>query len=336
MQTDTKMQNWLIAGASSGIGMELMNAAYARGYNVCGLARKFNEKPFEDSTRERVLKLHCDVRDQSEVNDCISAAKERFGSIDVVFCNAGILQSALFEATTDEMLHNILETNFYGTIHVLRAVIQILKAQGYGKIIINTSKSGLSPRNLGTGYCASKHALEAVAGVLRLECSSFCQVMALEMGWFSGTDIVKSQTYISPGPNNYLKAEYFSEVYKFYKNDLSIAIKLIIEEIEKPQLPAHFILGADALSMIKATSRTLIQDIHMCSASGYSCSLPIDGKLRDTIIPLLKMRFTPGKVKYYFWRIPFISLRPDNYIKLKKFVKKHFRYMRNLYSKILH
>lgn len=313
-------QTWLISGASSGIGKSMLEEAQQRGYKVAGLARSFNGVTRDDNDKN-ILKLRCDIRNLEQVKKCVSETVKQFNTIDVAFVNAGISQNAIFEDTTNEMITNVLETNLYGNINVLRELIPVFRKQGYGKIIINTSQSGLTSRPLGTSYCISKHGLEALAGVLRIEYGSFCQVMGLEMGWFPDTNIIKSALNMYPKQKNDFRADDFSEIYKNYKNNLDVAIKYIVDEIEKPVLPEHFILGSDAVAKVKDKIRKLSNNLNTCQQKAYNCTFPVDRNIYKVKIPFMRKKFCVGKVCYSMFNISVFALRPYNYIKFQKYIR---------------
>lgn len=318
MEHSQRPQHWLITGSSSGIGNALMQEALLRGYNVTGLARSYVANPGEYNGGAYTLR--CDTRNELDVKKCIQNAIAKYKILDILICNAGISQSVIFEDTTDKIMSNVIETNFYGSVHVIREAMPIFREQGFGKIIINTSMHGLSTRPFGASYCASKHALEGLAGVLRMECGSFLQIMCLELGWFPATSI-GSGIHIRPNSQYGIGNDPYAEIYKHHKNEISIAIKQIVNVIEKRKIPPRLLLGADAMAKVGDAVKSMKKTLKLSAKTAYDCSLPLNTEVQKTKIPLIRRKFMPGRVRYYIGNLPFISFTPYTEIKLRKFVK---------------
>ena len=99
----------------------------------------------------------------------VTAALDRFGRVDVVVCNAGILRSADIVDTTDELWDDVLGVNLRGAFMVARAVWRPMAAEGYGRVVFTSSNSGLLGVPGSSAYAASKAALWGLTRVLALE-----------------------------------------------------------------------------------------------------------------------------------------------------------------------
>ena len=266
-----KIKTWFVTGASSGVGQELCRQLLARGYNVIAVARRV-----PDFKHKNALCLSCDVTNPDEVQNAITKGLEVFGKIDVLSNNAGISANITCEEENIDHLKQVMEVNYFGAFNTINAILPHFRENNNGTIISNTSKSGLAPRAYGTAYCSSKFAIEGLTGVVWHETKSFCRVMAFELGWFEGTEIGIKKKIISPEFECYKNLPIFYKplIYDF-RNDLSIAVKTIIDTVEKEKLPRHLILGKDALETVKYEIKALNLCYNYCKKIGLYCSIPL-------------------------------------------------------------
>ena len=162
----------VITGASMGIGEAIARAFLAEGARVVMSSRDLARQ--EEALRrvgdiDRTAAVVCDVRDRSQIEALVSAAKNRFGKIDVWINNAGYgLMDSVASMSMDEC-RALFETNLFGAIECMQVVAPIFKAEGGGTIINISSIVGHLPVPHMSAYCASKHALNAVSEAARLE-----------------------------------------------------------------------------------------------------------------------------------------------------------------------
>jgi len=164
----------LITGASSGIGRETALAFAAAGANVVLVARRI--APLNKvASRARAegavaLAVGTDVTDVASVRACFRKAVARFGSIDIVVNNAGLLIPATVDTLVPGDLRQMLEVNLFGALHVMQAALKQMRRQTEGGHIVNVAslagRRGFTP--LG-GYCATKFALVGLTEALRTE-----------------------------------------------------------------------------------------------------------------------------------------------------------------------
>ena len=164
------MKTWLITGCSSGIGAALAKAVLASGDNAVVTARK--PEVLTDIVKdypETSLTAALDVTDVDSIKAAVDAAVEKFGTIDVLIDNAGYGYRAAVEEGQREDVDTLFNTNLFGTIDVMKAVLPIMRAQRSGTIL-NVSSIAASRGSLGSAYyAASKAALEIVSDVLQRE-----------------------------------------------------------------------------------------------------------------------------------------------------------------------
>ncbi|KAJ7197030.1 NAD(P)-binding protein [Mycena pura] len=163
---DSDKRVWLVTGASSGLGLALVNAVLAAGERVIATLRKpENLKDLEAKyPREQLLVQRLDVTNLAEIKTVFDAARTHFGRLDVVVNNAGYGILAEIEATPDEAARHNFEVQFWGPVNITREAIKFLRdvnPKGHGGLVINISSVGGYLANAGISfYNASKFALE--------------------------------------------------------------------------------------------------------------------------------------------------------------------------------
>src|SRR4029450_8393572 len=164
------MSTWLITGCSTGLGRALAEAVIAAGHNAVVTAREVGRvADLAADNTDRVLPLPLDVTDTSQVTNAVSQAEERFGAIDVVVNNAGYGYRAAVEEGDDSDIRTLFETQFFGAVAMIKAVLPGMRARRSGAIV-NISTIGVQIMPAGSSYyAASKAALEAMSGALRGE-----------------------------------------------------------------------------------------------------------------------------------------------------------------------
>lgn len=164
----------VVTGASSGIGRETALAFGAAGASVVLVARRREE--LEAAAAEvtsaggEALVVPADVTRTQSVYEVMQQSVRRFGRIDVVINNAGILIPSEVDAITRDDLTRMLDVNVFGALFVMQHAVRVMREQADGGVIVNVAslagRRGVSP--LG-GYCASKFALVGLTEALRME-----------------------------------------------------------------------------------------------------------------------------------------------------------------------
>lgn len=161
----------LITGCSSGLGKTTARHFAAQGWNVIATMRKPDQNLAADYP-DQMLVLPLDVTNPASIETAIAAGIARFGHVDTVINNAGISVVSIFEATAKETIRGIFETNVFGVMNVMQAVIPHLRDHGGGTIINITSGVGLAAVPLLALYTATKHAVEGLSESLSYELES--------------------------------------------------------------------------------------------------------------------------------------------------------------------
>lgn len=161
------MQNILITGCSTGIGLETVKILSENGYKVWATAR--NENDVENLKKLNVNALKLDVTIKSDIENVLKTILNEDKKLDAVFNNAGFGQPGAVEDITTDVLKDQFETNFFGLHEVTIQCMKIFRAQGYGKIIQHSSVLGIISLKYRGAYNASKYAIEGLADTLRQE-----------------------------------------------------------------------------------------------------------------------------------------------------------------------
>ncbi len=158
----------LITGASSGIGKAMGEFLFHKGYTVYGTSRT----P-EKITNSLFPLIALDVRSEDSIRHAVEKVISISKRIDVVINNAGVgITGPLEEIPSDEIRNNF-ETNFFGPIAVIKAVLPHLREQNSGLIINITSIAGYMGLPYRGVYSASKGALEIITEAISMEVKSF-------------------------------------------------------------------------------------------------------------------------------------------------------------------
>ena len=162
----------VITGASSGIGRALAREFAARGANVVLGAR--HEDQLAAITNEinsqggHAVYFVTDVTREEDCRRLIEKGVEAFGGIDILICNAGISMRALFDDVNLEVLHRLMDVNFWGTVYCTKYALPWIQASK-GSIVAVSSVAGLHGLPGRTGYSASKFAIHGFLETIRIE-----------------------------------------------------------------------------------------------------------------------------------------------------------------------
>jgi NAD(P)-dependent dehydrogenase (short-subunit alcohol dehydrogenase family) len=161
--------NWLVTGASRGLGRAFAQAALEAGDTVVATARD----PLDLADLHGAHALALDVTDRVQAFTVADEAVALVGELDVVVNCAGYGLHAPIEEVGEEAARAQMETNFFGALWVTQAVLPHLRRAGHGHLIQVSSAAGGVAFPLVGMYCASKYALEGLTESLALEAAPF-------------------------------------------------------------------------------------------------------------------------------------------------------------------
>jgi NAD(P)-dependent dehydrogenase (short-subunit alcohol dehydrogenase family) len=158
----------LITGCSSGIGHACAHGLAARGWQVIASARKAEDVARLES--EGLTAVQLDLNDPASIQAGLEATLDHTGGrLDALFNNGAYGQPGAVEDLTPDVLRAQFETNLFGWHDLTRRVIPLMRAQGHGRIVQNSSVLGLIALPYRGAYVASKFALEGLTDTLRME-----------------------------------------------------------------------------------------------------------------------------------------------------------------------
>ena len=153
----------LLTGGSRGLGLELARVFARRGARLALLARDEEElRRARDELRARGAEVEivgCDVRFQDQVQRAVREVVERFGRVDVLVNNAGIIQIGPEETMRVSDYQEAMDTHFFGPLFLVQAVLPRMRERGDGRIVNISSVGGKVPTPHLLPYVASKFAL---------------------------------------------------------------------------------------------------------------------------------------------------------------------------------
>ena len=162
----------VVTGASMGIGEALARLFAGRG---CSMVMSSRDAGRAEAARQRIghsertLALSCDVRNREEIDKVVSLTLHHFGRIDVWINNAGYGMRDSVEMMDMAECRAMFDTNLFGAIQGMQAVIPVMKQQRSGTIINISSVAGHIPLPYSAAYSASKFAMNAISKAARAE-----------------------------------------------------------------------------------------------------------------------------------------------------------------------
>lgn len=262
-------KTWFITGCSEGgIGAGIAKAVLRRGYNAVVTARSLSkvESLVKDYT-DTALALSLDVTDPESIQAAVKAAGERFGQIDVLVNNAGYCYRSSVEEADREGVDLMYETNFFGPVALIQAVLPGMRSRREGAIV-NVSSIGAVRTGAASGYYAStKAALELMSEGLAAELKPLgIRVMIVEPGAFrthfydsslKGADMTigdYADTAWKRSPQNAVNQGN-------QPGDPDKAGDVLIDVLESENPPQRLLLGSDAVKAVKATLEARLAEL---------------------------------------------------------------------------
>ncbi len=244
------MNTVLVTGCSSGYGLQTALHFHNNGWNVIATMRTPNPEVLPQSDRLRIVAL--DVTDP----DSIAAAIEAAGPIDVLVNNAGIGAVGAFEATPLPLIRELFETNTFGVMAMMQAVIPQFRERKAGTIVNVTSSTTLASFPLAGAYTATKTAIDGLTGSVAHELAAFnIRIKLVEPGYGPGTRFAENGGARMQGliPAAYLP---FAEpVFAAFATPAAVThaqdvADVVWEAAHDATGRLHFAAGADAVALV--------------------------------------------------------------------------------------
>lgn len=223
----------LITGCSSGIGLDAALTLAREGWRVLATVRQ----PADAANLPGIETLLLDQTDSAAVQNCAREVLARCnGQLDALFCNAGLGVPGAVEDLSRDAMRFQFETNVFGTLELINALLPAMRKLGHGRILINSSILGFAAMPYRGAYNASKFALEGFADTLRQE--------------LIGTDI--HVVLIEPGPiTSRFRANAQAQFARWIDATASVhrpAYAAMAARLAKPGPAAPFTLPASAVT----------------------------------------------------------------------------------------
>ncbi len=167
----------LITGGSSGIGLALARQLAAQGARV-GIVGRSQEKldaalaelaSMDGNSPDRFLAIAADVADAAQAVHAVQKITASLGLPDLVINSAGVVRPGYIDQLSLEHLHESMDINYFGTVHIVKAVTPGMLARGSGTIVNISSGLGLVAFIGYSAYCATKFALRGFTDAIRAE-----------------------------------------------------------------------------------------------------------------------------------------------------------------------
>ncbi len=262
-------KTWFITGCSEGgIGAGIARAVLKRGYNAVVTARNTEKvagivKDYPDTA----LALALDVTDKESIAAAVKAALTRFGQIDVLVNNAGYCYRSSVEEADRDGVNRMFETNFFGPVALIQAVLPGMRERRSG-VIVNVSSIGAVRTGAASGYyAATKAALELMSEGLAAECKPLgIRTMIVEPGAFrthfydsslKGADMTigdYAETAWKRSPQNAVNQGN-------QPGDPEKAGDVLIDALESENPPLRMLLGSDAVKIVRGALESRLQEL---------------------------------------------------------------------------
>lgn len=182
------MATVLITGASSGIGLAAAKYLAEKGYRVFGTTRSLEKRAgviseLREKYGDNIEFIAMDVTQEETVQTAVREITQKVGSIDNLVCNAGNGIYGSIEEMPMELVYKQFDTNVFGYLRVLRAVLPAMRERRSGRVVLISSMAGIVAIPFQGHYSASKYAIEGLTQGLRQELRAFgVKVSALRPG----------------------------------------------------------------------------------------------------------------------------------------------------------
>src|SRR5271169_1661564 len=279
---------WLVTGSASGLGRNIAEAVLASGARLVATAR--DPRRLENLVQkygDKVRTSPLDVADERAAHAAVKVALDAFGQLDVVVNNAGYGDIAPFEQLSSERFKALIDTNFYGVVNVTRAAVPVMRKQRSGCILQISSVGGRLARPGSTGYHAAKWAVGGFTESLAQEVAPFgVKVCALEPGGMRtnwGARANKDTPDLLPDYEPSVGAV-IEALRSYWGSETSDPVKvaqLVLRLVSSDRLPAHLLLGSDAVKYAGEAEATRAADAERWREVSVSTDVNAPGSLPE-------------------------------------------------------
>jgi len=256
---------WFVTGAGRGMGVDIVKAALAAGHAVVATGRNTAAVARAVGSANDLLVVKLDVTIPDDAKAAVAAALKHFGRIDVLVNNAGNFYAGFFEEIPPEDFRAQVETNFFGTVNVTRAVLPVMRAQRQGLIVTISSTGGVVGQAFVSAYSAAKFAVEGWMESLTPEIAPFgIRTMLVEPGFFR-TELLTDESTKWPKASITDYADTTRETVAAWKKmnglqggDPAKLAEALVHLASQAQTPMRWPAGADAVETLEKKANELL------------------------------------------------------------------------------
>lgn len=263
------MKTWLITGCSSGIGAGIAKAVLKSGDQAVVTARN-KEKVVEivEQYPDTAIAVSLDVTQNESIASAVKEAEARFGGIDVLVNNAGYGYRAAVEEGEIEAVNTLFQTNLFGPVELIKAVLPGMRVRKSGAIL-NVTSIAAARSAVGSGYYASsKAALELLTNGLMKELEPLgIKVMVVQPGafrtrFYDGESLQGTKAAIGDYESTVGKSRpgNFANTHQ-QAGDPDKAGEVIVKVVNGGDLPEILTLGKAAVTAVKSTLEAKIAEL---------------------------------------------------------------------------
>ena len=256
---------WFVTGAGRGLGVDIVKAALAAGHAVVATGRNTAAVARAVGSANDLLVVKLDVTSSDDAKAAVAAAVKHFGRIDVLVNNAGNFYAGFFEEIPPEDFRAQVETNFFGTVNVTRAVLPVMRAQRHGLVVTISSTGGVVGQAFVSAYSAAKFAVEGWMESLAPEIAPFgIRTMLVEPGFFR-TELLTNESTKWPEASIADYASTTRETVAAWKKmnglqggDPAKLAEALVQLASQAETPVRWPAGADAVETLEKKANELL------------------------------------------------------------------------------
>ncbi|TDD93860.1 SDR family oxidoreductase [Actinomadura rubrisoli] len=260
-------RTWFITGTSSGFGRLLTARLLDRGDRVAATLRR--PEALDDLRSDRLWVARLDVTDAGQVRRVLDEAFAALGTVDVVVNNAGFGLFASVEEAAYEQVRQVIDTNLLGSIHVIRAALPHLRAQGHGRILQVSSAGGQTTYPNFSYYHAAKWGIEGFCETVAREIEPFgigltiVEPGATPTGFGSALATAPAMPEYDQGPAGDTRRAVTDGTFPLV-NDPEKIVDAMIDLVDRQDVPLRLPLGPDTYQDVRASlaARLAEHDAH--------------------------------------------------------------------------
>lgn len=266
--TNNESKVWLITGSSTGFGRTLAETVLQQGERLIATARKPEQlQDLISQYPETAIALRLDVTNKAEIETTVEQAIAKFRQIDVLVNNAGYGLIGALEEVSNEQIQRNFDTNVFGAINIIRAVLPVMRSQQSGHIINMSAIAGFTNELGFSIYGGAKFALEGVSEALQGEVAPLgIKVTIVEPGPFRTDFIGRSLDRAQKQMEAYQETvgkflNFLNQIEGKQPGDPQKAARAIIQVVNSTNPPLRLVLGKYAYSKFRQKIESLTAEL---------------------------------------------------------------------------